>query len=197
MSDETFTKITGKLLTGMSDLVDWGIEGGHTTPEQLRLTVEARREKATKLIEPGMSQREAARELGVSQSTIRDDVSRKSTEPSRNHSTKAERHAEREVELATKQTALPQKRYGVILADPEWRFEPYSRDTGMDRSADNHYPTSATDIIAARPYTRSPPTTARSVHQRLALRCRRRSRPVGVVYLGVPTSRPKTGGRPF
>ncbi|HYK80106.1 MAG TPA: MT-A70 family methyltransferase, partial [Micropepsaceae bacterium] len=36
---------------------------------------------------------------------------------------------------------LPDTRYGVILADPPWRFEPYSRDTGMDRAADNHYPT--------------------------------------------------------
>lgn len=33
----------------------------------------------------------------------------------------------------------PDKKYGVILADPEWRFEPWSRETGMDRPADNHY----------------------------------------------------------
>jgi N6-adenosine-specific RNA methylase IME4 len=38
----------------------------------------------------------------------------------------------------------------VILADPEWRFEPWSRTTGMDRAADNHYPTSAVGRIAAR-----------------------------------------------
>ena len=63
---------------------------------------------------------------------------------------KAERRAAREAELAAKQTALPDKRYGVIVADPEWRWEPYSRETGMDRAADNHYPTSATDIIATR-----------------------------------------------
>jgi len=31
--------------------------------------------------------------------------------------------------------------YGVIFADPPWRFEPRSRITGMDRAADNHYPT--------------------------------------------------------
>jgi N6-adenosine-specific RNA methylase IME4 len=55
-----------------------------------------------------------------------------------------------EQELAAKQTALPNKRYGVILADPEWSFEPYSRETGMDRAADNHYPTSATDQICER-----------------------------------------------
>lgn len=67
---------------------------------------------------------------------------------------KRERRAEREARLGAGQAAgnlaLPQKKYGVILADPEWRFEPYSRDTGMDRAADNHYPTSTTDVIASR-----------------------------------------------
>jgi N6-adenosine-specific RNA methylase IME4 len=62
---------------------------------------------------------------------------------------KAERRAEREVELAARIVALPAKRYGVILADPPWRFEPYSRDTGMDRAADNHYPTMTLDSIKA------------------------------------------------
>lgn len=64
---------------------------------------------------------------------------------------KKERRSERERELGTKQAALPEKRYGIIYADPEWRFEVYSRETGMDRSADNHYPTSITDNICARP----------------------------------------------
>lgn len=61
---------------------------------------------------------------------------------------KATRKA-REVDLGEKQAALPDKKYGVILADPEWKFEVWS-EGGMDRAADNHYPTSATDIIAAR-----------------------------------------------
>lgn len=64
---------------------------------------------------------------------------------------KKERRAERERELGKKQSALPLRKYGVILADPEWRFEPWSRKTGMDRAADNHYPTSVTEVIAARP----------------------------------------------
>lgn len=64
---------------------------------------------------------------------------------------KKERRAERERELGSRQCALPDKRYGVIYADPEWRFEPFSRDTGLDRAADNHYPTSPTDDICARP----------------------------------------------
>lgn len=64
---------------------------------------------------------------------------------------KKERRGERERDLAAKQAALPNKRYGVIYADPEWRFEVYNRDTGMDRAADNHYPTSTTEAICARP----------------------------------------------
>jgi N6-adenosine-specific RNA methylase IME4 len=60
------------------------------------------------------------------------------------------RRAERERELGAKQCALPSKRYGVIVADPEWRFEPYSRKTGLNRSADKYYPTSSTELIAAR-----------------------------------------------
>lgn len=64
---------------------------------------------------------------------------------------KKARRANREQLLAGLQRALPNKKYGVIYADPEWQFEPYSRDTGMDRAADNHYPTSGTDAICARP----------------------------------------------
>jgi N6-adenosine-specific RNA methylase IME4 len=56
----------------------------------------------------------------------------------------------REAELGHRQRALPEEKFGVILADPEWRFETWS-EAGMDRSADNHYPTSPADVILARP----------------------------------------------
>jgi N6-adenosine-specific RNA methylase IME4 len=64
---------------------------------------------------------------------------------------KRERRADKEKALAVKQKALPEKRYGVIVADPNWRWEPRSRETGMDRAADNHYPTSATQEIVSLP----------------------------------------------
>jgi len=64
---------------------------------------------------------------------------------------KKERRADRERELAEATIAASKKLqfnlYGVILADPPWRWEPYSRDTGMDRAADNHYPTMTLDAI--------------------------------------------------
>jgi N6-adenosine-specific RNA methylase IME4/transcriptional regulator with XRE-family HTH domain len=55
----------------------------------------------------------------------------------------------REAALAAKICALPDKVYGVVYADPPWRFEPRSRETGMDRAADNHYPTMALGDIQA------------------------------------------------
>lgn len=61
---------------------------------------------------------------------------------------KKQRRATRERELATKQLAMPDKLYGVIYADPPWRFASYSVETGMDRAADNHYPTMKVDGIA-------------------------------------------------
>jgi len=63
---------------------------------------------------------------------------------------KTRRRAERELDLAKQILGLPTRRYGVIVADPEWRFEPWSRVSGMDRAADNHYPTSPLEVIKAR-----------------------------------------------
>jgi len=63
---------------------------------------------------------------------------------------KKRQRTKREADLAKHILALPKKKYGVIYADPEWRFEPWSRETGMDRAADNFYPTSPIDVIKAR-----------------------------------------------
>jgi hypothetical protein len=63
---------------------------------------------------------------------------------------KRENRATRERALGDKLTALPEQRFGVIVADPEWQFEPWSLETGMDRAAANHYPTSGLDVIKAR-----------------------------------------------
>ena len=57
--------------------------------------------------------------------------------------------AKRERELGSKQLALPDRKFGVIYADPEWSFETWS-ENGMDRAADNHYPTSALETIKQR-----------------------------------------------
>jgi N6-adenosine-specific RNA methylase IME4 len=63
---------------------------------------------------------------------------------------KKARRAGHERDLTAKIRALPNKRYGLILADPEWKFVPWSEETGSDRSAANHYATSALDAIKKR-----------------------------------------------
>jgi N6-adenosine-specific RNA methylase IME4 len=57
---------------------------------------------------------------------------------------------ERDLAGATAEASreLGTKVYGVIYADPPWRFKPYSEETGSDRAADNHYPTMTIDDIA-------------------------------------------------
>jgi N6-adenosine-specific RNA methylase IME4 len=64
---------------------------------------------------------------------------------------KRARRQERELELAGKIMALPDKRYGVIAADPPWRFEVFNEDSGSDRAAGNHYPTMDLAAIKAVP----------------------------------------------
>ena len=63
---------------------------------------------------------------------------------------KQKRREARERELGAQQRALPVQKFGVIAADPEWEFEPWSHGTGMDRAAANHYPTSCLDFIKLR-----------------------------------------------
>jgi N6-adenosine-specific RNA methylase IME4 len=55
---------------------------------------------------------------------------------------KQQRRAEKERILGAKQLALPTLQFGVILEDFEWDYEVWSRITGMDRHAANHYPVS-------------------------------------------------------
>jgi N6-adenosine-specific RNA methylase IME4/ParB-like chromosome segregation protein Spo0J len=43
--------------------------------------------------------------------------------------------------IAAGNLELPQEKFGVIVADPQWGRTVYSEVTGMDRHAANHYPT--------------------------------------------------------
>ncbi|WP_051346656.1 hypothetical protein [Bradyrhizobium sp. th.b2] len=63
---------------------------------------------------------------------------------------KLEARVQREAALGSKQLALPDKNYGVIVADPEWQFEFYSPRGSLNSSPDNHYPTSPLAAIKAR-----------------------------------------------
>ena len=56
----------------------------------------------------------------------------------------------REALLGARIRALPEAKFGVILADPEWDRTVYSNVTGMNKHAANHYPVSSDEVIAAR-----------------------------------------------
>jgi N6-adenosine-specific RNA methylase IME4 len=63
---------------------------------------------------------------------------------------KRRKRDEREQKVADRILALPAAKYGVIYADPEWRFEFWSDDGKNNSSADNHYTTSTLDVIKSR-----------------------------------------------
>ena len=64
---------------------------------------------------------------------------------------KAEKREAKEAELGARTVALPLQKFNVIYADPPWRFEPYSRETGMDRAPENHYPTMTLEALLDLP----------------------------------------------
>jgi N6-adenosine-specific RNA methylase IME4 len=61
------------------------------------------------------------------------------------------RRAEREHTRGAKITALPDQRFGVILADPGWHDATWSDETGTNRHASKHYATSSDEEIQALP----------------------------------------------
>lgn len=68
---------------------------------------------------------------------------------------KKERRAERERQLGARQLAMPTGKFNVIVVDDEQDHEVYSRETGMDRHASNHYPTSTDAHTAAEMHERT------------------------------------------
>jgi N6-adenosine-specific RNA methylase IME4 len=88
---------------------------------------------------------DAAFDARIADGTIQPDMERKAITTI----AKKERRAEREKESGEKQRALPQRKFGLILSDCEWRYLTWS-DKGLDRAADNHYSTSDIETLAAR-----------------------------------------------
>jgi ParB/RepB/Spo0J family partition protein len=55
------------------------------------------------------------------------------------------REAELGEKIAAGNLALPDRQFGIIVADPPWGRTVYSTETGMDRHAANHYPVASGD----------------------------------------------------
>jgi N6-adenosine-specific RNA methylase IME4 len=149
--DDKLTALTGNVIAAVRDQVRHLVDVGLVQADKLRLTIEARREKAQELIDFGLSQREAAKELGVDRSTVRRDLGLLDPDIGAKRPTikeKQEARRQREEALALK---TPEGSYGVIYADPPWKFEVYSEDTGQGRTAEAHYSTMPVEDIAAIP----------------------------------------------
>lgn len=86
-------------------------------------------------------------------SEAQNNLAEQATEAELRNAGKAARRNQREIEQAqateAASLALGSTLYGVIYADPPWRFDPRSRKTGLDRAADNHYATMTTEDICA------------------------------------------------
>jgi N6-adenosine-specific RNA methylase IME4 len=92
---------------------------------------------------------------GMSQQQFEDvvDKTRKAVNKASNtavaNETKGQRRADKMGSLASKAMVMPTEHYVVAVLDPAWRQEPWSRDTGLNKSPDNHYPTQTPAEIAA------------------------------------------------
>jgi hypothetical protein len=73
-TDEQLTKIIAAFLGTTRDLCDWGGERGLVSPEELRLTITGRKELTKVLAANGMSQREIAKQTGVTRSQVQRDL---------------------------------------------------------------------------------------------------------------------------
>lgn len=66
------------------------------------------------------------------------------------------RRQTREQALGEYQQSLPEQKFGIIYADPPWRFDVWSEDRGVEKSPQNQYPTMTVEEICALPIKELP-----------------------------------------
>jgi N6-adenosine-specific RNA methylase IME4 len=113
-----------------------------------------RKATAQLLSAKGLSTREIAKITGWSRETIAADL-RVLNLPESGRNLPDERTKQKQEARKAREQALalktPEGKFGVIYADPPWRFEVYSEDTGQGRTAEAHYSTMAVEDIAMIP----------------------------------------------
>ena len=88
---------------------------------------------------------------------------------------KRARRQARERDLGSKIAAMPDNKYGVIVADDEWDHEVWSRETGMDRHASIITSPLATPT-PPRKFTSGPRRASSVLHPTVCWRCGARCR---------------------
>jgi len=156
---ERFTKVASNLLLGVRDLVNWGVDTGTTTIEELKASVvqhdpKLRRLAALKLIENGLSQRAAAKLLGVNQATISRDVMPDASKSDAKRITGSAATQARRAAIAANAasggvTAEPSGKYRIIYADPPWSYGNTQPDYHTEQR--DHYPVMELKAICALP----------------------------------------------
>ena len=155
-----FTKVTSKLLLGVKDLAEWGIDTGNTTQDALRACVlkhdaKMRREAAIKMIEAGNSQRTTAKLLGVSYTTIQNDVTGKLSKSDNkvvtgSAATKAHRAKMAVMAAAGGITPAPTEKVRILYADCPWDYGAHAQPDYHTEQRD-HYPVMTLEELCALP----------------------------------------------
>ena len=159
-TDGRLVKIVGSILQNAHDLAEWGLETKNLTEDDLRMIVlkrdpHLRREAAVKLVEGGMSQRQAAKVLGVSQWTVSNDVKGNLSKSERkpvtgSDATKAHRAKTAAAAKAGGVTDVPKKKYRIVYADPPWDYAGHAQPDYQTARGD-YYPVMALDAICDVP----------------------------------------------
>ena len=154
MGDPKLAKIVGGILQNARDLAEWGLDTGTLTEDDLRLEVLKRNPTlralaAKKMIASGMSQRQAAKALGVSNTTVVNDLA----ESGKKLTTRDVKEAEIKAINANLKLIKPKpaiNTYSTIVIDPPWEMEKIKRDVAPNQVGFD-YPTMSEDELEAFP----------------------------------------------
>ena len=143
-ADEKLTKLTGNVIAAVSAQVRHLVDVGLVEPDKLRLTIEARGETAKKLAASGMSTREIAAELGVSQSSVMRDLNHNGSNSEPERFTDRDERREAAIlgneALAAVEAPEPVETFETIVLDPPWPMTKIERDVRPNQVAFD-YPT--------------------------------------------------------
>ena len=159
--DGRLVKIVGSILQSAHDLAEWGLETKQLTEDDLRQIVikrdpVLRRQAATKLIESGMSRRQAAGLMQVPESTLRETHLRESragnARKSRTGSAKVKAHRTATSAKAASGgvTPEPTDKYRILYADPPWDYGAHAQPDYQTEQRD-HYAVMPLEDICALP----------------------------------------------
>lgn len=151
MSDDALTKLTGNVIAAVSAQVRHLVDAGLVEPDKLRLTIEARREKAKALTDGGLSQRQAAEALGISRGALRNDLGHFSPEsgpetPASDRDERREAAIVSNEALAAADVLEPVQTFETIVLDPPWPMAKIERDVRPNQVAFD-YPTLSEDEL--------------------------------------------------